>query len=113
LQGHHDHVVRSADAAMIEHARVRVGAGAEHHVQRIDPAERRVLALRALRAVLVEVERERYDLSLAHQLRRGDDIFRAGVVERADLVVRPPLAPVLEFLRGVAQVLAGDLAFAA
>src|SRR5437016_13972843 len=94
---------------MVEDAGVGVGAGSQHRVHRVDAAERRVLALRALRPVLVEVERERDDLALAHQARRGDDVLGLRVVERADLVVRPPSSPVLEFLGGGAQVLAGKL----
>src|SRR5437879_4060812 len=82
LQRHHHHVVGGADAAMVEHAGVGVGAGSQQRVHRVDAAERRVLALRALRAVLVEVERERDDLALAHQARRGDDVLGLRVVER-------------------------------
>ena len=110
LQRHHHHVVGGADAAVVEHARVGVGAGAQHGVHRVDAAHRRVLALRALRPVVVEVERERDHLALLHQARRRDDVLGLRVVERADLVVRAPLAPVLVFLRGVAEVLAGELA---
>ena len=110
LQRHHHHVVGGADAAVVEHARVGVGAGAQHGVQRIDAAERRVLALRALRAVVVEVERERDHLALAHQARGGDDVLGRGVVQRADLVLRPPASPVLVLLGGVAQIVSGKLA---
>ena len=109
LERHHHQVVGGADAAMIEHAGIGVGPGAQHHVQRIDAPERRILALRALRAGVVEIERERDHLSLAHQPRRGDDVLRRRVVERADLVVRAPFAPVLVFLGSLAQVLPGDL----
>ena len=108
LQRHHHHVVGGADAALVEHAGIGVGAGAQHGVQRIDAAEHRILGLAALRAVVVEVERERDHLALLHQLRRGDDVLRPRVVERADLVVGAPLAPVLVLLGGVAEVLSRD-----
>src|SRR5690606_13959559 len=51
---------------------------------------------------------QRNDLALLHQPRGGDDVLGAGVVERADLVVRTPLAPVLVLLGGGAHVLARD-----
>ena len=108
LQRHHHHVVGGADAALVEHARIGVGAGAQHGVQRIDAAERRIIGLAALRAVVVEIERQRDHLAFFHQLRRGDDVFGRGVIERADLVVGTPFAPVLVFLRGLAEVVARD-----
>ena len=110
LQGHHDHVVRGADAAVVEHTRIGVGARAQHRVHRVDPAHRGVLALRALGAVVVEVEREGDDLPLFHQSRRGDDVLGPRVVQRADFIVGTPLAPVLVFLRGIAEILVGELA---
>ena len=110
LQRHHHDVVGRADAALVEHAGIGVGTGAQHQVQRIDASHRRVVGLAALRTELVEVERERDHLALLHELRRRDDVLGARVVERADLVVRAPLAPVLVLLRRVAKVLAGELA---
>ena len=110
LQRHHHDVVGGADAALVEHAGIGVGAGAQHQMQRIDAPHRRVIGLAALWTELVEVERERDHLALLDELRRGDDVLGARVVERADLVLRAPLAPVLELLRRVAKVLAGELA---
>ena len=105
LQRHGHHVVGGADAALVEHAGIGVGAGADHGVDRIGAAHRRIFALGALRPGVVEVERERDHLAFLHQLRGGDDVLRAREVERADLVVRAPFAPVLVFLRSVAEVL--------
>ena len=110
LQRHHHHVVGGADAAMIEHARVGIGSGAQHGMHGIDAAQRRILALGALRTVLVEIERERYDLALAHESRGRDDILGRHVIERADLVLRAPPTPVLVFLGRLGQVFAGELA---
>jgi hypothetical protein len=62
------------------------------------------------RAELVEVEGERDHLALAHQLRRRDDILRLRIVERADLIVRAPFAPVLVLVGGLAKVLAREFA---
>src|SRR5262249_15162706 len=108
LERHGHHVVGGADAALVEHTGIGIGAGADHGMDRIGAPHRRVIALGALRAGVIEVERERDDLAFAHEPRRGDDVFRTRIVERADLVVRPPLAPVLVFLGRVAQVLACD-----
>ena len=110
LQRHDDDVVGAADLAVVEHAGIRVGAGAGHHVDRIEAAERGILGLAALRALLVVVERERDHLALAHQPRRGDDVRGGGEVERADLVVLAPAAPVLVALRRLVHVLARQLA---
>ncbi len=109
LERHRDHVVGGADATLVEHAGIGVGAGAQHGVDRIGAPHRRIGALGALRTGMVEIERERDHLAFTHQLRRRDDVLRAGIVERADLVIRPPLAPVLVFLRRIAEVLAVDL----
>src|SRR5207245_11244853 len=70
----------------------------------------RVLALRALRPGVVEVERERDHLALLHQPRRSDDVLGLRVVEGPDFVLGAPLAPVLVFLRSIAQILSGELA---
>jgi len=47
--------VGGADAALVEHARIGVGAGAQHGVDRIGAAHRRILALGALRPGVIEV----------------------------------------------------------
>src|SRR6266571_2246246 len=110
LERHHHHVVGRADAAVVEHARIRVGARAQHRVHGVDAPHRRVLALRALRPGVVEVERERDHLALLHQPRRSDDVLGLRVVEGPDFVLGAPLAPVLVFLRSIAQILSGELA---
>ena len=76
LQRHGHHVVGGADAALVEHARIGVGAGADHGVDRIGAAHRRIVALGALRAGVIEVERERDHLALPHQPRGRDDVLR-------------------------------------
>src|ERR1700704_6326707 len=79
-------------------------------MQRIAAPERWIFALRALRPVLVEVERKRNDFALFHQLGRRNDVLRLRVVQGADLVVGAPLAPVLVFFRGGTQVVSSELA---
>jgi len=108
LERHGHHVVGGADAALVEHPGIGIGAGADHSVDRIGAPHRRIIALGALRTGMVEVKRKRDDLAFAHEPCCGDDIFRTRIVERADLVVRPPLAPVPVFFGRVAQVLACD-----
>jgi hypothetical protein len=108
LQRHGHHVVGGADAALVEHAGISVRAGADHGVDRVGAAHRRIAALGALRTGVVEIERQRDDLAFAHEPCRGEDILGTGVVEGADLVVWSPLAPVLVFLGRVAKVLACD-----
>src|SRR4029450_3599711 len=85
-------------------------AGAKHRVYGIDAAHRRVLALCALRAGVIEVERKRNYLSLFNQPRRRDDVFGSRVVERADFVVGTPLAPVFVFFRSCTEILSGEFA---
>ena len=98
LQRHHHHVVGGADAAMVEHTRVGIGSCAQHGVHGIDAAQRRILAFRALGTVLVEIERERNDLPLAHEPGGRDDVCGRRVIERADLILGSPPTPVLVFL---------------
>src|SRR5207237_1660313 len=52
----------------------------------------------------------RDDLPLAHEARRRDDVLGRRMVERADLVGGTPASPVLVFLRGFGEILAGELA---
>ena len=113
LQRHGHHVVGGADAALVEHARIGVGAGAQHGVDRVGAAHGRIVALGALRPGMIEIERERDHLAFAHQLGGRDDVLRGGVIERPDLVVRAPFAPVLVFFGGIAQILPGQLLFRA
>ena len=62
----------------------------------------------ALRAGAVKVKAQREHLAFAHQARGVDDVLRGDVVERADLIIGAPLAPVLAFLGGGAQVRDGE-----
>src|SRR5262249_16118011 len=108
LQRHGHHVIGGTDAALVEHAGIGVGAGADHGVDRVGAAHRGVIALGALRTGVVEVERQRDDLAFAHEPWRRDEVLGTGIVERADLVVRTPLSPVLVFLGRVAKILTCD-----
>src|SRR5262249_30677406 len=108
LERHGHHIIGGADAALVEHTGIGIGAGADHGMDRIGAPHCRVIALGALRTGVVEVERKRDDLAFAHELCCGDDVFWARIVERTDFVVRSPLTPVLVFLGRVAQVLACD-----
>src|SRR5262245_18583183 len=72
-----------------------VGAGGEHLVDRIEAAAEQT----GLRAVAVERDAECEHLASADQAGGLDDVLGAHVVERADLVVLAPAAPVLELLR--------------
>ena len=95
LHRHVDGVVGVADARhLVLAAGDRVGAGRQHGVDRIPAAAEQA----GLRAVAVERDAERKDLAGADQARRADDIFRRNVVERADLIVFAPAAPILELL---------------
>ncbi len=58
LERHRHHVVGRADAALVEHAGIGVGAGPQHGVDWIGAAHRGVLALRALRPGVIKIERE-------------------------------------------------------
>jgi hypothetical protein len=63
-----------------------------------------------LRAVIVKIERQRNHLALFHELRRCNDVFGLRVIERADLVIGTPFAPVLVFLRGLAEIVSRHFA---
>ena len=93
---------------MVERAGPGVGARAGHHVDRIEPAHGGVLGLGALGTVLVVVEAHRHDLALLNQLGGGDDVVFGCVVERADLVIGSPLAPVLVLLGVFFEDFVGD-----
>ena len=90
-----DGVVGVADVRhLVLAAGDRIGAGRQHGVDRIPaPAEQA-----GLRAVAVERNSEREDLAGADQSGRPHDILRRDVVERADLIVLAPAAPILELL---------------
>src|SRR5215510_14551373 len=81
----------------------------QHGVDWVGATHRWILAFRALRAGMVEVEGERNHLALLHETRRGDNIFGRRVVECTDLVIRTPLAPVLVLFSCVTHVLTVDL----
>jgi len=97
LQGHDDHVVRGADAAVVEHAGIGVGARAQHRVNRVDPAHRGVLALRALGPLLSKLSAREMTFPFFHQARRSDDVLGPRVVQRADFIIGPHLPQFLYF----------------
>jgi hypothetical protein len=108
LERHGHHVIGRANAALVEDAGIGVGAGADHGVDGIAAAHRGIIALRPLRAGMVEIQRQRDHLSLSHQRGGSHDIFGTRVVKGADLVVRSPFAPVLVLLRRLLKILSRD-----
>src|SRR5262249_20813184 len=80
-----------------------IGAGRQHLVDWIEaPSEQA-----GLRAVAVERDAERKHSAGADQTRGLDDVLGRDVVERADVGVLAPAAPILELLRSL-----GDRLFA-
>ena len=65
-------------------------------MNRVESAERGVLALSTLRAVTVVWQRQRHDLSLLYEPRRGDDILGKCMIQGPNLVVIAPAAPILQ-----------------
>ena len=64
-----------------------------------------------LRTVLIEVEPQGKGLALVHQRCRLHDVRRGDVVQRADLVIRAPFAPVPETLGHVVNRTQGHILF--
>src|SRR5580658_9728694 len=62
-----------------------------------------------LRPVGVERYAQRENLAGADQARGLDDVLRRDLVERADVIVFAPAAPILEFLRRLGDRLLADL----
>ena len=90
LHAQHQRVVGVADLVPVLLAGDGVGAGREHLVDRVEAAAEQA----GLRAVAVERNAEREHLAGADQARGLDDVLGRDVVERADLVVLAPAAPV-------------------
>ena len=105
LHAQHQRVVGVADLVPVLLAGDGVGAGGEHLVDRVEAAAEQAV----LRAVAVERDAEREHLAGADQARRLDDVLGRDVVERADLVVLAPAAPVGQLLRGLGDRLFADL----
>src|SRR5215472_10329674 len=90
-------VVGVADLVPVLPAGDGIGAGRQHLVDWIEaPSEQA-----GLRAVAVERDAERKHSAGADQTRGLDDILGRDVVERADVVVLAPAAPILELLRSL------------
>ena len=100
-----ERVVGVADLVPVLLAGDGVGAGREHLVDRIEAAAEQA----GLRAVAVERDAEREHLAGADQARGLDDVLGRDVIERADLVVLAPAAPVLELLGGFLDRLSAHL----
>ena len=98
-------VVGVADLVPVLLAGDGVGAGREHLVDRIEAAAEQA----GLRAVAVERNAEREHLAGADQARRLDDVLGRDVVERPDLVVLAPAAPVPKLLGRFPDRLLPDL----
>src|SRR5262249_46015195 len=92
-------VVGIADLVPVLPAGDGIGAGRQHLVDRIEaPSEQA-----GLRAVAVERDAERKHLADADQTGGLDDILGPDVVERADLIILAPAAPILELLRSLSD----------
>ena len=105
LHRHIDGVVGVADARhFVLAAGDRVGAGRQHGVDRIPAAAEQA----GLRAAAVERNAEREHLAGAYQAGGAHDVFGRDVIERADLVVFAPAAPIFEFLGGLGDRLTAD-----
>src|SRR5215471_15554611 len=98
-------VVGVADLVPVLPAGDGVGAGRQHLVDRIEASSEQA----RLRAVAVERDAERKHLAGADQTGGLDDILRPDLVERADLVVLAPAAPILELLRSLGNRLLAHL----
>src|SRR5262249_45956717 len=100
-----ERVVGIADLVPVLPACDRIGAGREHLVDRIEaPAEEA-----GLRTVAIERDAGREYLSGANEARCLDDVLGLHVVERADLIVLAPAAPVLELVGRLADRLLTNL----
>src|SRR3984893_7377809 len=85
-----ERVVRVADLVPILPAGNGVGPGRQHLMDGIEASSEEA----GLRAVAVEGDAERKHLARADQACGLDDVLRRDVVERADLIVFAPAAPV-------------------
>ena len=104
LQRQRHHVVGVTQAAFVLIASDRIGAGGKHGVDRIEAVAPQAF----LRTGAVEVKPQRKHFAFFYQARSVDDVLRGDVVQRTDLIVRAPLAPVFAFLGGGAQVRDGE-----
>ena len=90
-------VVGVADLVPVLPAGHGVGAGREHLMDRIEAAAEQA----GLRAVAVERDAERKHFAGADQTGCLHDVLGRDLIERADLIVLAPTAPVAELLRGL------------
>src|SRR5262245_38813547 len=100
-----ERIVGVADLVPVLSAGDGVGAGREHLVDGIEAAAEQA----GLGAFAVEGDAEREYLAGTDQARRLDDILGRYVIERANLIVLAPAAPVLELLRGLGDRLLAHL----
>jgi len=105
LHAQHQRVVGVANPVPVLLASDGIGAGREHLMDRIESAAEQA----GLRAVAVERDAEREHLAGADQARRLDDVLGGDVVERSDLVLLTPAAPVPELFGGFPDRLFPDL----
>ena len=82
-----------------------VGAGGEHLVDRIVAAAEQP----GLRPVAVERDAEREHLAGANEPRRAHDVLGLDMIERPDLIILAPAAPVLELFARLGDRLPADL----
>src|SRR5580692_12900621 len=105
LHAQHQRVVGIADAVPILAAGDGVGASRQHLVDWIEAAAEQTV----LRTVGVERNAERKHLAGTDEARCLDDVLRRHLVERSDVVVLAPAAPVLELFRRLGDRLLADL----
>src|SRR6185437_7081370 len=105
LHAQHQSIVGIADLVPVLPLGNGIGAGGEHLMDRIESAAEQP----GLRSMDVKRNAERKYLAGADQARRLDDVLRSYMIERADLVVFPPTAPVFQLLRRLGDCLSTDL----
>ena len=105
LHAQHERVVGVADLVPVLLAGDGVGAGGQHLVDRVEAAAEQAV----LRPGAVERDAEREHLAGADQACGLGNVLRRDVVERADLVVLAPAAPVRQLLGGLGDRLFANL----
>src|SRR5262249_32937380 len=109
LKGHGHHVVGGTNTTLVKRAGISVRASAQHGVDRLGATHRGIFAFCALRSGMIEIQCGGNRLARRDETGGSNDIIRRRIVERTNLIIRTPLAPILVLLRGLSDVLTGDL----
>src|SRR5260221_5172689 len=104
LDAEHQRIVGVADLVPVLLAGDGVGAGRQHLVDRVEAAAEQS----GLRAFAVERNAEREHLAGLDQAGGLGDVLGSHVVERADVVILAPTAPVRQLLGGLLDRLLAD-----